>query len=110
MKRPRAMAGKATGKLRRKGAGAKRSSAAARPRAPRTAELQRQLAEALAQQAATVEVLQIINSSAGDLEPVFNAMLKNAVHICEASFGNLLLYDGNVFRHVALHKDRKSVV
>jgi adenylate cyclase len=63
----------------------------------------RELKEALEQQAATTEVLKIINSSAGELEPVFDAMLQNAVHICEASFGNLLLYDGNVFRHVALH-------
>ena len=66
-------------------------------------ERTRELKEALEQQAATTEVLKVINSSAGELEPVFNAMLQNAVHICEASFGNLLLYDGNVFRHVALH-------
>lgn len=66
-------------------------------------ERTRELKEALEQQAATTEVLKVINSSAGELEPVFNAMLQNAVHICEASFGNLLLYDGSVFRHVALH-------
>ena len=45
----------------------------------------------------------MISSSPGALEPVFDALLENAVRICEASFGNLLLYDGNVFRHVALH-------
>jgi adenylate cyclase len=48
-------------------------------------------------------VLQVISSSPGELEPVFKTMLENATRICEASFGTLLLYDGDVFRHVALH-------
>src|SRR5262249_42985838 len=63
----------------------------------------RELSESLEQQTATSEVLQVISSSPGELGPVFEAMLANAVQICEASFGNLLLYDGDVFRHVALH-------
>ena len=63
----------------------------------------RDLSEALEQQTATSEVLKVISSSPGELEPVFNAMLENAVHICDASFGNLLLYEGDVFRHVALY-------
>jgi signal transduction histidine kinase len=63
----------------------------------------RELSESLEQQTATAEVLRVVSSSPGELEPVFQTMLANAVRICEASFGNLLLYDGDAFRHVALH-------
>jgi hypothetical protein len=57
----------------------------------------RELAESLEQQTATSEVLRVISSSPGDLEPVFESMLANAMVICEAKFGHLLLYSGESF-------------
>jgi GAF domain-containing protein len=63
----------------------------------RTAEL----VEARAEQAATSEVLKIVSSSRGELAPIFEAILKNAVRICEAKFGHLVLVDGDLFRVAA---------
>ena len=61
------------------------------------------LSEALEQQTATSEVLQVISTSSGELEPVFETILANAVRICEATFGNMYLRDGEVFRIAAAH-------
>jgi hypothetical protein len=67
------------------------------------ARLSRELGEALDRQTATSEVLSVISSSLGELEPVFNAILRNAARICQAKFGTLYLYDGTAYRTVALH-------
>lgn len=74
-------------------------------RSPTTAQqrrLRRERDEALEREKATGEVLRVINSSAGDLEPIFNAMVENALRLCQAEFGNLFLYDGENFATAAL--------
>src|SRR5262249_29363934 len=80
----------------------------ARPRKPPAADanekialLEHKLNEALEQQTATSEVLQVISRSPGDLEPVFQAMLANATRLCEAKFGILFRYEGGVFHPTA---------
>ncbi|HET7804361.1 MAG TPA: GAF domain-containing protein [Pseudolabrys sp.] len=84
----------------RKPAAPHRSSTALKDKA---ADLARELKEAREQLTATSEMLKVISSSPGNLEPVFKAILENATRICEARFGNLNLYDGKVFRRVAIH-------
>src|SRR4051812_32496263 len=66
------------------------------------AQAQRQLSEALERQVATDEVLRVISSSPGDLQPVFNTMLENALRICEAKFGVLFRIDDEVTYPVAM--------
>ena len=57
-----------------------------------------ELEEAREEREALAEVLRVISSSPGELEPVFNAMLENAVRICGAKFGNLWILEGDAFR------------
>jgi signal transduction histidine kinase len=90
----------------------KRSNApsAARPAGSTLADLQeqvsaltRELAAAREQQTATSEVLRVISSSPGELAPVFQTILANAVRLCEAKFGNFFLHEAGALRIVASH-------
>jgi GAF domain-containing protein len=67
------------------------------------ARLLNELRESLQQQTAMAEVLSIISGSPGQLEPVFNSIVEKAVRLCDATFGNLFLYDGNDFVSAAVH-------
>jgi len=100
----------ATKKRRRKMTKIARRDAQTVVRGLSIAELQEQLDirtherdEALEQQAATAEVLKVISSSTGKLEPVFQTILENSITICEAKFGMFWLTEGHSFRCVALH-------
>ena len=90
---------------------------AARRRTSSAANLHKQVAlltrerdQALEQQTATSEVLQVIGSSSGDLRPVFASMLENAVRICDATFGNIYRWDGRAFSLLATHNTPPAFV
>src|ERR1700746_3481580 len=68
------------------------------------------LTQSLEQQTATSEVLQVISSSPGDLEPVFRTMLENATRICDAKFGNIYRWDGELSNLVASHNTPPALV
>src|SRR5262245_3482308 len=74
-----------------------------REQACELAEARKRLSESLEQQTATSEVLRIISSSPGELEPVFAAMLEHATNLCEAGYGAMWLREGHAFRTAALH-------
>src|SRR5262249_13465529 len=63
----------------------------------------RELSESLEQQTATSEVLGVIASSSGELQPVFQAMLENATRLCKAKFGTLYLCEGDALRMIAMY-------
>src|SRR5262245_18990789 len=65
--------------------------------------LARELNEALERQTAASEVLNVISSSPGELDPIFNAIVQKAARSCQAQFGTLNLYYGTAYRTVALH-------
>src|SRR6516164_1880024 len=74
------------------------------------ARLTRERDEALEREKASAEVLRVISTSPGELKPIFQAMLENAVRICEAVFGNLYLRDADGFHMVAAHHDSPAYV
>ena len=91
----------AEGKLRSKPKGVDPLNSPATNQETEIARLSGQLNEALEQQTATSKVLQIISSSPGDLQPVFATMLENGVRICDATFGNVYLLEGDALKSAA---------
>src|SRR5271167_607529 len=106
--KPRSRAGREPIKVQRRKAlkpkrrdASKTASLSAPIQDAEVARLTRELSEALERQAATSEVLEVISGSPGDLQPVFAAMLENAVRICDATFGNIYRWDGEALHMVA---------
>ena len=92
--------GREASKTKRRDA-SKTASSSAPIQDAEVARLTRELNEALEQQTATSEVSQVISGSPGELEQVFEAMLENAVRICDANFGTIERWDGDALRLVA---------
>src|SRR5262249_17676398 len=116
--RRRSRAGGEPGKAQRRKTGTHKSPItpkAVRPRSSSTAReetkvarLTRERDEALEQQAAASEVLRVISSSPADLQPVFEAMLDNAVRICDALVGGICRWDGHALHHVAVKSQKPA--
>jgi signal transduction histidine kinase len=98
-----------TATKRRNGAAARRGSARARQQAE-IAQLSRELDDAMQQQAATAEVLQIISGSSGDLQPAFGKMLDHAARICDARYGNVFRLEGDTLHMVASHNTPAALI
>src|SRR5262249_12205627 len=97
-------------KARRRKAMPKRRNATTVRAQSESARLRRERDESLEREKATAEVLRVISSSAGQLEPIFQAMLENAVRICGANFGVLFLREGDAFRRMAMHNPPPAYV
>jgi hypothetical protein len=108
--RRRSRASSKPAKARRRKAMPKRRNATTVRAQSESARLRRERDESLEREKATAEVLRVISSSAGQLEPIFQAMLENAVRICEAFFGNLYLRDADGFHMVAARHDSPAYV
>ena len=109
MKRRGKTGGKAANTQRRKALKGRNAPKVARASSTNTKEantqLRRERDEALARETATSQVLQVISSSPGELQPVFDAMLANATRICDAKFATLYLRTANAFRAAAATRD-----
>ena len=108
--RSRGTKGKSAAKPRGKRIRIRRAAKSVRRRAPKVSDrdvrndaLAREIADPREQQAATLEVLQVISSSPGELTAVFEAMLTNATRICGAEFGMLMRYESGKFHPAAMH-------
>src|SRR5262245_29872475 len=108
--RRRSRASSKLAKARRRKAMPKRRNASTVRAESESARLRRERDEALEREKATAEVLRVISSSAGQLEPIFQAMLENAVRICGANFGVLFLREGDAFRRTAMHNPPPAFV
>src|SRR5258708_2279718 len=100
----------ATPRRRNGPAAARRRGAASARHTAEIAQLSRELDDALQQQAATAEVLQIISGSSGDLQPAFGKMLAHAARICDAKYGNVFRLDGDTLHLVASHNTPAALI
>jgi GAF domain-containing protein len=102
----------ASGRKRSKDDGGARRPAASAMREGAGADrsLAHRLAEALEQQAATSEILHVISRSRSDVQPVFEAIASNALHLCDATFSAIYAYDGELIRIAALHGMKPEAV